>query len=63
MGIKEQKQKLIDIMFETGLAIHNNPWFKGKSNEEVAGWIKETLDKTGFKVVPMGASWGVLIEE
>ena len=50
-------------MFETGLAIHNNPWFKGKSNEEIAGWIKETLDKTGFKVVSMGASWGVLIEE
>lgn len=65
MGIKEQKQKqkLIDIMFETGLQIHNHPWFKGKSNEEVAGWIKETLDKTGFKVVSMGASWGVLKEE
>jgi len=31
-----KKQQLIDIMFQVALTMHNNPWFVGKSQEEVA---------------------------
>lgn len=54
------QQKLIDIMFQVGLTIHNDYHFSSWSNEEVAEWIREQLKQTGFEVVPMGASHGVL---
>lgn len=60
---KNEKQKLIDIMFETGLMIHNHPYFKDKNNEEVCNWISEQLKKCGFKTKSVGSSWGVLIDD
>ena len=58
-----REQKLIDIMYEIGLTIHTNKWFKNKSQEEVAEWISGQLRGCGFKVSPCGASWGVLDKE
>jgi len=58
--MKSNEQKLIDIMFEIGLMIHNNEWFNEKSNEEVAEWIREQLKMCGFDTKPIGSSWGVL---
>lgn len=54
------QQKLIDIMFQVGLTIHNERFFSGLTNEEVAEWIRDQLKQTGFEVTPMGASHGVL---
>ena len=61
--MKDDKQKLIDIMFEVGITIHSHNWFEDKTNEDVANWIIEKLDKCGFKTVPMGISWAVLKED
>ena len=58
--MKSNEQKLIDIMFEIGLMIHNNEWFNEKSNEEVAEWIREQLKMCGFDTKPIGSSWGAL---
>ena len=55
------EQKLIDIMFQIGLTIHNHKWFKDKDNEEVAEWIRDKLNGCGFEVEPVGASHGVLV--
>lgn len=54
------QQKLIDIMFQVGLTIHNESFFSGLSDDEVAAWIREQLKQCGYEVVPMGASHGVL---
>lgn len=56
-------QKLIDIMFEVGLTIHNDPFFAGLENEEIAQWIRKQLSHCGYDVVPVGASHGVLKEK
>ena len=58
--MKNNEQKLIDIIFEIGLMIHDNEWFNGKSNEEVAEWIREQLKLCGFDTKPIVSSWGVL---
>lgn len=57
---RSNEQKLIDIMFQIGLTIHNNEWFQEKTNEEVAEWIANQLRECGFDTQPMGCSWGVL---
>ncbi len=54
------EQKLIDIMFQIGLMIHQDHWFVGRSQEEVAEWIQLQLKECGFETEPCGASWGVL---
>lgn len=58
----ERERKLVDICFEIGLTIHENSYLKNLPQDKVAGWIAEQLEKTGFKTVPMGASWGYLID-
>jgi len=55
-----KEQQLIDIMFQVALTMHNNPWFVGKSQEEVAEWVQKQLKDCGFETEPCGASWGVL---
>lgn len=56
------KQKLIDIIFQIGLTIHTeyDKCFKGKSIEEVAEWIRCQLTGCGYHTEPCGASWGIL---
>ena len=49
-------------MFQIGLMIHNNSYFKNKNNEEVCAWIRSQLEQCGFKTVPLGSSWGILKE-
>lgn len=59
--MQSNEQKLIDIMFEIGLMIHNHPSFKDKNNEEICDWIRKQLKECGFETKPIGSSWGVLI--
>ena len=60
--MKSNEQKLIDIMFQIALTIHNDIWFLNKNNEEVCEWIRNQLKKCGFETMPLGSSWGVLKE-
>ena len=53
-------QKLIDITFQIGLAIHNENFFKDKNKYDVAEWISQQLRECGFDTHPCGASWDVL---
>lgn len=55
-----KKQQLIDIMFQVAMTMHQNPWFVGKSQEEVAEWLRIQLKNSGFETEPCGASWGIL---
>lgn len=59
--MQNNEQKLIDIMFEIALTIHNNPYFINKNNEEICDWIRDQLKKCGFNTQPIGSSWGILI--
>lgn len=72
-----REQELINIMFSIGLTIHDSHttgitttrgddipnWFKEKSQEEVAQWIREQLNGCGFEVEPCGMSHGTLKEK
>jgi hypothetical protein len=53
-------QKLIDIVFEVGLTIHQNDQLEKMTKEEVANWISTQLRLCGYDTEPIGSSWGVL---
>ena len=58
------EQKLIDIVFEVVMVLHHYPdSFKGMDRDEKAAWVRRQLDGCGFKTIPMGMSWGVLVDE
>lgn len=56
----EREQKLVDIMYQVAIMIHDNESFKGMNVEEIAEWVSHQLKSCGFDVKPVGASWGVL---
>jgi len=56
------RQLLIDICFEIGIMTATHEWFRGKTTEEVADWIRTKLSNCGFKTIPVGMSWGVLAD-
>ena len=56
----QNEQMLVDIMFQVGLTIASNPYFKDLPQEKVAAWIAEQLSACGVKTIPLGASWGVI---
>ena len=60
---RSDEQKLIDICFELVLVATQNKKFCKKSNEEKAAWVARQLRLCGFETEPMGASWGVLVQE
>ncbi len=57
----KSEQQLIDLMFEIAIvsAERLNHWTK----EEVANWVASVLESKGFKTIPQGMSWGVLVNE
>lgn len=57
------EQKLIDAMFEMVFTATSHNWFEGKNREEIAEWIRIQLKALGYTVVPMGASYGVLVDD
>jgi hypothetical protein len=62
MSIARQ-QKLVDICFEIGLLV-NDPKYRSKfrklSQEELAQYVADQLNKCGFPTQPLGLSWGIL---
>ena len=59
----ENNRKLFDVIFEIGLTIHEHPFFKNKSTQEVAEWITDQLNKNGFYNLPIGSCWGVPVSK
>ena len=55
-------QDLIDLMFTAVLAYreYQDGFFRGKSREEVAAWLRKKLKERGYPTEPRGISWGVL---
>lgn len=61
--LDKHHQELIDIMFEVAITMHNNVWFIGKSQEEVAEWLRGQLKECGYETEPCGASWAILVNQ
>jgi len=58
-----REQKLIDICFQAVLLATNEEkgiWFKDKSVDEKAAWIRDQLKWCGFPTEPIGSSHGIL---
>jgi len=55
-----REQGLVDIMFEVAISAAKH--MHGKSREEVAAWVAAQLLRCGFPTVPIGSSWGVLVD-
>lgn len=60
----KREQTLVDICFQIALTLHTNgDPFRFKKNSEVAEWVADQLNQCGFPNVPVGSSWGHLVEE
>ena len=57
---KEDKQKLVDLMFSMVIAVADDHNFG--SSKEAATWVVKVLHDMGFDTVPRGSSWGVLTD-
>jgi hypothetical protein len=55
---KDERQRLIDICFEIGIAISARS--RNMTTGERAEWIARQLRLLGYDTEPCGASWGVL---
>lgn len=61
--MRTREQALVDMCFSIGITIAEaSDYFKDKTKEQVAEWISGQLDQCGFKTIPMGMSWGVLVD-
>ena len=62
-----REQTLVDICFQLVLVAtddRTSDYFKNKTNDEKAEWVRERLRGCGFNVSdPVGSSWGVLVNE
>jgi len=56
--MKTQQQKLVDLMFEVAMASAN--YMHGRTNEEIAEFVRKVLSDSEFPTTAIGASWGVL---
>lgn len=59
--MQNREQKLIDIMFE--IAMLAPKVMHDRSKEEIAEWVRYNLAECGFKTMPCGLSWGVLVND
>lgn len=54
------EQKLIDLIFALTITAATNPWFKDKTEEQIAEWVRKQLASCNITVIPVGASHGIL---
>lgn len=60
----ESEQKLIDIIFDIVMTMDAYPnSFKDMDRDAKAAWVRKQLDGCGYKTIPMGSLWGVLVDE
>lgn len=57
------EQKLIDAMFQMVLTAATHEWFKDKTQEEIAEWVRTQLAALNITVIPVGSSYGMLVQE
>lgn len=55
-----REQKLVDIMFQVAMVAAEH--LHGKTDEEIAEWVRQQLDGCGFPTTPIGSSWGHLTD-
>jgi hypothetical protein len=60
---QEEKQKLINLMFEMVLATTNDPVFCKRPRGERMAWVANNLRDIGIDTHPIGMSWGVIVSE
>ena len=59
--MKSKKQKLIDICFELVLYARRSK-LEEKTMEETVKLVANRLEQCGFLTIPIGSSWGILID-
>lgn len=60
---RSEEQKILDIMMDCIMTTRHSSWFEGKTNEEVAEWVRLQLSQCGIETVPMGMSWAVIVDK
>lgn len=59
--MKSEKQKLIDMMFEIAVRMHQGD-IHFANREDAAAYVADQLRQNGFNTTPVGFSWGMLQE-
>ena len=59
--MEEEKQKLINLMFEMVLSTTNDPVFCKRPRGERMAWVANNLRSMGYDTHPIGSSWGVIV--
>lgn len=59
----EEKQKLIDLMFQMVLVTTNDPVFCKRPRGERMAWVANNLRSIGYDTHPIGSSWGVIVDK
>jgi hypothetical protein len=59
----EEKQKLIDLMFQMVLVTTNDPVFCKRPRGERMAWVANNLRSMGYDTHPIGSSWGVIVDK
>jgi hypothetical protein len=60
---EEEKQKLINLMFEMVMVTTNDAVFCKRPRGERMSWVANNLRELGYDTHPIGMSWGVLVNE
>lgn len=60
---KEEKQKLINLMFSMVLAATDDPVFCKRPRGERMAWVANNLRDMGIDTHPVGMSWGVIVDK
>lgn len=58
---REEKQKLIDLMFEMVLVSTADPIFCKRPRGERMAWVANNLRSMGYDTHPIGMSWSALV--
>ncbi len=59
---ESKEQQLINIAFSIALTVASDE-FTLTDRDDIATWVALQLKECGFPTRPMGASWGVLVDE
>ncbi len=62
--MRNKEQELVDLCFELVFtAVECHDYFKDKTKVQIAEWVSGRLAGCGFPTVPVGMSWGMLLDE
>lgn len=61
--MEEERQKLINLMFQMVLVTTNDPVFCKRPRGERMAWVANNLRALGYDTHPIGSSWGTIVNE